>query len=94
MRRRDVIRRIGTASVVAAGTSGLAAGTDEQAVQWEFDDGHVERFTLSEFDDHPDTPTVAAVRAGDQYELQGCCDCGYTGDRACPGCLSVCDSVV
>lgn len=88
MRRRTIIKRIGAASAVAVGGVGVASG--EQQLEWEFDDGHTERMSLAEFDAHSETPTVAEVRASEEYELSGCCNCGYTGDRACPGCLIVC----
>lgn len=92
MRRRDIVKRIGTAGAITLGGAGVASGDESTQLEWEFDDGRVERMTVEEFDAHPETPTAAEIRASDTYALSGCCDCGYTGDMACDGCLIVCDT--
>lgn len=74
MRRRDVIGRIGGATLVTAGGAGLVSGETTRTVTWEFADGRVAEFTPQEFVDNPETPGVDALR-GDGILARICCCC-------------------
>lgn len=78
MRRRTILKRLGTATAVTVGASGsVVATSDPETITWEFDDGHEETFTRWAFEDHPDTPRLAEIQ-----ESTTCCCCTSSDDCA------------
>lgn len=77
MRRRDVIKRLTAAGVAAGAASGIGSAQRVEGVRWEFTDGHTEELTLREFDAHPETPSLSAIRDGASYSLDCCCCGGF-----------------
>ncbi|WP_135828976.1 hypothetical protein [Halorussus halobius] len=88
MRRRDLLRRTATASVLAAGGAGLAsASTDGPThVKWEFPDGSEEAIPIGEFDRRSDTPDVEDLSWDDESTDEECCYC-VDGGVPCTPCI-------
>ena len=97
MRRRDVVKRIGVASVATAAGAGLASADDSgptpagevTGIRWELEDGRVVEFTPEAFDAHPETPALSAIRDGEAY-VPDCCCCGGIDCVLCFTCPDEC----
>lgn len=89
MRRRDVIRQLGAAGAAVGVASGLGSAQHVQGVRWQFDDGHTEELTLEAFENHPETPSVAAISDGGELSLDCCC-CGGIDCVLCYKCPDDC----
>lgn len=72
MRRRQLLRKTGTASAGVAGLAGVAGAREPTHINWEFDDGREETIPMAEFDRRSDTPGLADL---EQQDETGCCCC-------------------
>lgn len=63
MRRRTLLRRVGTAGALAVGASGVVSADEELYVNWQRPDGRVERVPLAEFERRSDTPALDELDA-------------------------------
>lgn len=87
MRRRDVIRRLGAASVAAAGATSVAAGETTESPDWNLSDGRTDRVDSAALDRQAATATTLNVQTSEPTCCQwsdnpGCRDCDYTLESA------------
>lgn len=82
MRRRQILKNVGAASVASVGAAGIVAGESDQQIAGVVANVNGERreFTPEEFDAHPETPALEDVTTNScSYECKECCDV------CCPG---------
>lgn len=92
MRRRDVLRRIGVASVAATASAGVGTAAQPDAtivtdgptayVNWTFDDGRTELIELDAFDQRADTPPVERL----SFALSEPTCCAWSDNPGCRDC--------
>lgn len=85
MRRRQLLRRTGTASAGVAGLAGVADAREPTHINWEFEDGTEETIPMEEFDRRSDTPALADLEQQDK-DGTGCCCCDYERCYQCIAC--------
>lgn len=91
VRRRDVIRRIGAASAVAVGATGITAGREATHVVWGTD-GERTVLPIAEFDRRPDTPSVETLDT-EALSSPPCCSC-VGGLTPCTDCENGCETTL
>lgn len=75
MRRRKLLKQIGTTSTATVAASGLATADDSPAPYLRATiDGERQTLTREEFDAHPETPPLADVQQQEACSVY-CCEC-------------------